>query len=392
MHIFFSVGEPSGDLHTARLIEALRFRRSDLKFSGFGGPLMEKAGCRIDFRLTTLSVMGFLLVIPLLWKFYRLVKDARRILAERRPDAVVLVDFPGFNWWIARAAKKLNIPVYYYLPPQLWAWASWRIHRMRKFVDHVLCCLPFEETWYRQRGVSVERVGHPFFDEAAERILDPKFMKAQRSKSAGPIIGILPGSRNQEVQHNFGIQLAVMADLARRVPGVRFLVASYKEEQRQHCLQKLKESGLKLPVEMHVGRTSEIIELAHECLMVSGSVSLELLARAKPAVVVFRVTRFTYCLGWFLIKCKYMSLPNLIADEPILPEFIPIRPEESNAEIARILYAGLADPEEHARRVARLTELREEVVQPGASLRCADAILNRMGHPPVQAVPRRAAA
>ena len=143
MRIFFSVGEPSGDQHAAHLIQELRARRGDVEFCGFGGPHMEEVGCEIDFRLTDLAVMGIFAILPMLKKFWNVYQQAKQIFAERKPDAVVLVDFPGFNWWVARAAKREGIPVFYYLPPQLWAWAPWRIRRVRRLIDHVMSGLPF---------------------------------------------------------------------------------------------------------------------------------------------------------------------------------------------------------------------------------------------------------
>src|SRR5262249_11663087 len=207
MHIFFSVGEPSGDLHAAKLVSEFQRRIAGVQCSGFGGPVMQEAGCRLLYRLTDLAVMGFLPVVPLLFRFVRLAREAQRYLKKTRPDAVVLVDFPGFNWWIARGAKKLGIPVFYYLPPQLWAWAPWRVRRMRKFVDHVISCLPFEVEWYRQRSVAAEFVGHPFFDEVAARPLDGAFVDKQREVAGadGRIVAILPGSRHHEISHNFPI-------------------------------------------------------------------------------------------------------------------------------------------------------------------------------------------
>ena len=164
MKIFFSVGEPSGDLHGANLIRQLRARRDDLELVGYGGPLMAEAGCHLHEDLTRLAVMWFVRVLINLHKFAALVSRADRYFRHQRPDAVVLIDYPGFNWWIARRAKVHGIPVFYYGTPQLWAWAGWRVKKMRRYVDHVLCKLPFEVDWYRQRACNATYVGHPYFD------------------------------------------------------------------------------------------------------------------------------------------------------------------------------------------------------------------------------------
>jgi lipid-A-disaccharide synthase len=396
MHIFFSVGEPSGDLHAAKLVAELKRRVPALEFSGFGGPLLEKAGCRLLFRLTDLAVMGFLPVVPLIFKFIRLARQARRYLEERRPAAVILVDFPGFNWWIARAAKKLGIPVFYYLPPQLWAWAPWRVRRVQKFVDHVLSCLPFEVEWYARHNVAAEFVGHPFFDEVAARPLNAAFLlehSAAGDKAGtpcGPTLAVLPGSRNHEISDNFEIQIRVMKQLHRRVAGARFLVACYKECQLERCRRLLAARAPELPVSLHVGKTSEIIELAEVCLMVSGSVSLEVLARKKPAVVVYRINRAFYWWCKVMITCKFFSLPNLIAGRHVMPEFAPVdHPEQAIATMTDILHRWLTDEEEYSRQQAVLARLRDEVATPGATANAARAILARL--PGVDAAALRAA-
>jgi len=381
MHIFFSVGEPSGDLHAAKLVAEMKRRLPDLECSGFGGPLMKAAGCRILYRLTDLAVMGILPVIPLIFKFIGLSRGASRYLERRRPDAVVLVDFPGFNWWIARSAKKLGIPVYYYLPPQLWAWAPWRVRRMKKFVNYVLSCLPFEVEWYRRRGVEARFVGHPFFDEVAEKALDADFMRQHSSATTGAVrtVAVLPGSRNHEIQQNFAIQIRVMQKLHQRLPGVRFVVASYKETQREVCRRLLAEKAPELPVSLYVNKTSEIIELADACLMVSGSVSLEVLARKTPAVVVYRINRVFYWFSLVMITCQYFSLPNLIAKHPIMPEFAPIDDPRWSIDIMTdILHRWLSDDTAYARQVAALDRVVAEVATPGATSNAVDAILSRL--------------
>ena len=150
--IFFSVGEPSGDLHGANLIRQLQARRPGLQAVGYGGPKMAAAGCQLHADLTALAVMWFARVLVNLHKFWDLASRADRYFRHHRPDAVVLIDYPGFNWWIARRAKAHGIPVFYYTPPQIWAWARWRVKKMRRLVDHVLCSLPFEEAWLRRHG------------------------------------------------------------------------------------------------------------------------------------------------------------------------------------------------------------------------------------------------
>lgn len=378
MKLFFSVGEPSGDVHAAHLVAELRTRMPRADVTGYGGPRMEKVGCRLDFRMTDLAVMGIRAVVPHLWRFYRLAKNARRIFRDRRPDAVVLVDFPGFNWWIARYAHAEGIPVFYYLPPQIWAWGSYRVARMQKHVDHVLCCFPFERQWYADRGVAAEFVGHPVFDEIAGHPYDEAFQVTQRSRP-GKIVGILPGSRDREVRDNFPIQLEVVAELFRRNPHVRCLVANYKQSQRQFCEQLAKSRQSLPPIEYHVGRTADIIQAADVCAMVSGSVSLEMLAHATPAVVLYRSS---WSIAWFcrhVIECSYISLPNLFAGRMLLPEYYIVGPTQTYVrQIVDQLAWWLEDESEWTRRKRQLEELRDQVCIRGAIARAADSILGKL--------------
>jgi len=386
MRIFFSVGEPSGDQHAARLISELRRQIPDIRVSGFGGPLMEEAGCKTHYRLTDLAVMGFFRVIPLLWRFYGLVRRAERILREEQPDAVVLVDFPGFNWWIAHKAKALGIRVFYYLPPQLWAWAPWRIKRVRKNVDCVLCGLPFEQEWYQQRGVSAEYVGHPFFDEILEHCLDQTFL-AEWKTNERQNVGILPGSRNHEVAQNWPLMVDCIRELGERFPNTRFLVACFSEQHRNRCQKMLLESDDRtrvLPIHFFVGKTPEVIEAADCCLMVSGSVSLEMLARETPAVVI-------YYWGWLsglivrsIVNCKFASLPNLIADREILPEFFPHgNPVPEAKRFTAKLSSWLENRGELDRVRVDLKQLHAKMVHSGSTTRAAEVIVNRLQRPAV---------
>src|SRR3984893_700191 len=158
MRIFFCAGEPSGDIHGANLVRHLRQVDPTLECVGFGGDNMQAAGCPLLYPLCPLAVMGNVRVLTNVHSFLHLLSRADRFFRHHRPDAVVLIDFPGFNWWLARRAHFHGIPVFYFVPPQLWSWAGWRIKKMQRWVDHVLCTLPFEKPWYQARGVEAEYV------------------------------------------------------------------------------------------------------------------------------------------------------------------------------------------------------------------------------------------
>jgi lipid-A-disaccharide synthase len=320
--VFFSAGEPSGDQHAARLIEALTSRSPEIRTRGFGGPEMRAAGCEIELDLTAHAVVGILEVLPKLRQFFRFADQAEAVFASGQIDAVVLVDFPGFNWHIAKRAKKYGIPVYYYCPPQLWAWGGWRIKKMKATVDHVLAVLPIEESYYRNHGIETTFVGHPFFEEVAEHPLDPQVQIKVRNGSdqtAGPtrnrLIAVLPGSRSHEVQRNWPIMLAAMRTLSRSRPDVRFAVAAYRDKHLQFCQQSLSVDDTALPIDFYQGATSEIIDAAECAMMVSGSVSLELMARRTPAAVLYRVGWFLYAYGKSVVRVRSVTLPNLMMDQ-----------------------------------------------------------------------------
>jgi lipid-A-disaccharide synthase len=370
MRLFVSAGEPSGDLHGASLLGALRRRDPGLELHGFGGDRMAQAGCRIHYPLTELAGVGILRILSSLPRAPGILQLADRLFREMRPDALVLIDFPAFHWWLAKCAKKHGIPVVWFVPPQLWAWASWRVKWMRRLADHVLCTLPFEEEWYRQRGVEARYIGHPYFDELHSRPLDGHFLAAQRAKP-GTIIALLPGSRRQELKHNFGPIVEATRILHARRPDLRFLVACLRPEHARGMEERLR--GESLPIEVHAGRTAEIIHLAHSAIAKSGSVSLEMLYHGTPAVVVYQVPQFEMVLANRIVKCKYYSLVNLLADELLFPEYVGSR-LPADAMAAGILH-WLDDPAAHAAVRTELAALRQQVAAPGACDRAADAVL-----------------
>jgi lipid-A-disaccharide synthase len=371
MNLFLSAGEPSGDLHGSNLILALKRQNPTIQITGFGGPRMAAAGAELLYPLTELAVMGFRRVVGHLPTFFRLAAAAERSFRRSRPDAVVLIDYPGFNFALARRAHALGIPVYYFVPPQLWAWRRGRVREVRKWCAGVLSALPFEHDWFRARGVNTHYIGHPYFDELAGQRLDGGFLAEQREKG-GRVVGLLPGSRNQEVAANAAMMLATAARVKAAHLDARFLVAAFNDRQAASIRELAANSGL--PVEVHVGRTAEIIEFSGACVAVSGSVSLELLYRAKPSVVVYRMSPLSLWLARRLVKLRYFTLVNLLAGEEMFPEIATSRDE--SAWIASHLSRWLGDAGERERLVARLAELRGRVAVPGACDRAADFLLH----------------
>jgi lipid-A-disaccharide synthase len=387
MKVFFSVGEPSGDLHGANLIGALReMSAGTVEFCGYGGPRMAAAGCRLHADLTELAVMWFSQAIRNLPKFRRLLRAADEYFREHRPDALVLIDYPGFNWWMARAARRHRIPVFYYGVPQMWAWGAWRVRKMRKLVDHVLCKLPFEADWFRAHGCQATYVGHPYFDELAAQVPDQSFM-TRFAESESPLVTILPGSRTQEVRNNLPWFLQAAAAVQRDVPPARFAIASFNE--RQADLARRLVAATNVPAEIHVARTPELIQMATCCWACSGSVSLELLYHEKPSAILYWVRPLQYFLvRHFLIRVRYITLVNLLAaDDPFRGPIRPFDPqapgadavpfpeyptcEDKSAMLARHAVEWLTDATARRRKQQQLAVLKARYAQPGASERAA---------------------
>jgi lipid-A-disaccharide synthase len=317
----------------------------------------------------------------------------------------VLIDYPGFNWWIARRAKARGIPVFYYGTPQLWAWAPWRIEKMRRYVDHALCQLPFEEKWYQHRGCRATYVGHPYFDELISQRPDAKFVATQQ-RSDEPLVTILPGSRSQEVRANLPTLLRAAERVRERVPNVRFAVAAFKEIQAENARRMVAAS--RVPVEIHVHRTKELIHAATCCMAVSGSVSLELLYHTKPSVILYRVSRLGFWVQRFARNVRYITLVNLITAPALtgksvgvydrrdpmdahvlMPEYLTC--EDRSVEIAAHLVEWLTDTSVRERRIAEMAALKQRLAHGGASRRAAEYILAALSNPTALGAARSAA-
>ena len=397
MKLFFSVGEPSGDLHGANLVRELRQQDPHIRCVGYGGPRMRQAGCEVHADLTELAVMWFLQAILNLHRFWGLLVQADRYFRHQKPDAVILIDYPGFNWWIARRAKAHGIPVFYYGAPQMWAWAPWRIRKMRRLVDHVLCKLPFEADWYCERGCHASYVGHPYFDELEQHQVDHSFIQRMNSDSS-PLITLLPGSRTQEVTSNLSQFMQVVERIQQRQPNTRFAIASFNEKQADLAEQAISAAGQS--VEVFVGKTPELIMSATACVACSGSVSLELLYHRKPTVIVYQVSRLAFRVQRYFRKVRYITLVNLLYsdnrycsngelydpdfEKVPFPEYLTC--DDRSPEVAQQIGDWIESEESFAATVANLDALRSEFAQPGATQRAAQYIRSNVKSAPTPRV------
>jgi lipid-A-disaccharide synthase len=338
MKFFFSAGEPSGDIHAAALIETIKKLAPDTEFVGLGGPKMEQAGCRLIADMTPFAVMWLWHAVKQYFRFRKLLAEAKQVLLFENIDAVVLVDYPGFNWHVAKAAQELEVPVVYFMPPQVWAWAQYRVKKMRQLVDLVLCALPFERQWFKKNGCNTLFVGHPFFEEIRTKQSDPEFLEQFYARYGNaPILTILAGSRNQEIHANLDDMLAAVKRVQYEVPRIQPVFAAFSENHAAMIQDRLTEQNMSIPV--FIGRTTELIRAADCCLAVSGSVSLELLACNKPSVIYFRVGRLGLFIQRFFRRTRYITLVNLLGvgqqrGQSIFYEdsvrIIPWRPSEAD--------------------------------------------------------------
>jgi lipid-A-disaccharide synthase len=394
MRVFVSAGEPSGDHHAALLVRAIRERRPDAVCVGLGGPQMEAEGCALLADMTKLAVMWFLRVILSIHRFIDLARRAERSFLDARPDVCVLVDFPGFHWWLAWRAKRHGIPVVFYCPPQIWAWASWRIRKMRRLVDHVLSALPFEHDWFTAHGMTSTLVGHPFFDELGT----PETAEGEVAfVAAKPLVVLLPGSRGQEIEANLGTLLGAAAGIRRRMPQARFAIGAVHDRHARIIREQVAATTAAdtLGIEVHVGRTRRLIHEARAAIACSGSVSLELLAARVPAVIVYRIGAIAYVVQSWCRHARFITLVNLLAarepigpvrgvwrppvtvppadPEAVYPEYLTVRDPADHA--AGHVVEWLVDEAAHARVVQRLDAVAATAARPGSAARAADAVI-----------------
>ncbi len=377
--LFVSAGEASGDLHAAGLIRAVRRRAPDAEVLGLGGPRLRDAGARLLADTTHFGIIG---VAPLLGgvsHYLDCLSRADRVLAHHRPDLAVVIDCPGFHFLLGSRLRARQIPVLWYIPPQVWAWAPWRVKKLARRFSHVACVLPHEKAFFEASGVPATYVGHPVVDHLRTHEADEALAASLRPEPEAPLVALLPGSRRQEVRGILRRQLDVAGALAQADPRCTFVCALADEAHRPWAAEALAEAGL--AVRVVVGRTHEVQQAADLALAKSGTTTLELLYYGTPMMVFYNVGWAEWhLLGRWIITPAYrqrLSLPNALAGRAIVPESMHDRPV-TDAERAEAV-ALLRDPARRRRMRADLSEVREALDVPGAAERTADLVMDLVG-------------
>jgi len=355
-------GEASGDLHAARLVSALR-ELGPCRVRGVTGPALENAGAEREVAMDELAVIGFSAVLPRLPRLWSAYRRLLRVHDEFKPHASILVDSPGFNFRIGPALKRRGARIFYYIAPQVWAWHAERAAEMVAWVDRLGVVFPFEERLFRDAGVNATYVGHPLLDDLAPEVDEATL---RRELGIGPqqrIVGLLPGSRAQEIDHHLPIMRAAAERLAEGRPDLAFVVALAPGAARTPAREG------RATWTLVSGRTRAVQKFARVCAVASGTATLETALFGTPLAIVYRVGRINYAIARRVIRLDRIGLPNIVAGEDVAPELIQdaFTPEA----LAATLAGWLDDGASYQRACTGLTRVREKLGAAGASRRAA---------------------
>jgi lipid-A-disaccharide synthase len=369
--LLVSCGEPSGDLYAGALVRELRAIDPQIVVSGLGGPAFAASGGTLLEDYRGLAVTGLTEAVRKIPKSYRALRRLVAWSRANRPDALVVIDFPDFNFRLARRIKRLGIPVIYYISPQIWAWRPKRIEAIRSFADRVLVIFPFEEAIYREAGVPVEFVGHPLIDLARPSAPRARFLQSHGFSMSAPTIAILPGSRPNEVSRILPDLMVAAKKIRMRLPSAQFFVARAPNLD-DHQFESLSAGGQTL-FRVIEGDTDAILAASNVVLTASGTATVQAALHGTPMVIVYRVSPLTYRLLRRLVTVSNIGMVNLIAGDRIVPELI--QEAFTPATVAGEAISMLTDEERVNRIRAGLARVRERLGGPGASRRAAEAVL-----------------
>jgi lipid-A-disaccharide synthase len=371
MRIMLSVGEASGDLHGASVANALKLLQPDIELFGMGGKAMRAAGVEVVYDIAGLGVIGFVEVVKNLGKLFELRDNLAALMDQRRPDALVIIDYPDFNVRLAKIAKAKGIPVVSYISPSAWAWRRGRAKEVAQTVNRVAAIFPFEADVYREAGADVTFVGHPLVD-----IVQPELTKEEAYRHFGaqpdrPVLLLMPGSRQQEITKLLPVMLAACQLIVEQLPECQIylpLASTISREMLQNTI-----AGYTMNVTLTSDYPYDLMGIADAVIASSGTATLETTLMGAPTVIIYKLAALTYLLGKLLVKIPDIGLPNIVAGRRIVPELL--QDEANPANIARETIPLLTDQTVRQQVLADLAAVKEKLGQTGAVTRVAEVIL-----------------
>jgi len=374
--ILISAGEASGDMYAARLATALR-ARANVQLFGMGGPRMREAGVEIVADCSEVSLVG---IVEIAKKLPALNRVWKRLLGEvdaRKPRLAILTDFPGFHLRLARALKHRNVPNVYFVCPQFWAWRPWRANLVRRRFVRGLCIFPFEQDWYRSRGVAADFIGHPLVGNVSATSTRAEFAARHGLDSAKPIVALLPGSRAGEIAHHMP-PLVRACHLISQGRQVEFVLALAPGMSRSSVDRYLSSKAAEDAVRIHVveDATYDALGAAELAIVSSGTATVEAALMNAPMIVIYRLAPLTAAIARLLVRTPMFAMVNLIAGKKIVPELVQndFTPERVASEAIRLLDS----PSARAEIQRGLAEVRTKLGPPGAIDRAADIIASML--------------
>ncbi len=377
-HIFLSSLEHSAEMHCANLIGALNERTDDtpLRFSGFGGQRLAEAGCELLDDTVSRAAMTYN-VLGQLGYYRQLIKQANAFFEDNAVDLVIVCDSPAFNFHIAKAAKKHGIPVLFYVAPQLWAWAPWRIHKLKRCCDKLACILPFEAEWFGKRGMDAEFVSNPLFDEM-DIDLGANFKPFSNYNPQSPKIALLPGSRDAEIKTLWPAMLEIAVALKAQPPGAVFTVCAPDDDKRAMLEEMAADTQLSISYE-----TDNLIDVCRRCdyaIVASGSATLQVAAAGCPMTVMYQSNKWMWHLvGRWLVRLPFLSLVNILSHNELVPEFMPYF--SSVEPIIQRTHGLLSTPSRLSQTSGALIELVRPLTDRRASDAVAEIVCEMLGCP-----------
>lgn len=360
MRYYIIAGEPSGDLHGARLIDALKAKDKEAEIRAWGGDQMQAKGAALAKHIKELAIMGITQVLMRLPTIFRNFRYAHQDIKAFAPDVIILIDYSGFNLRIAKWAKKQGYRVFYYISPQVWATRAGRVKKIKKYVDQLFSILPFEEAFYQKYNYPINYVGHPLLDEVKEHPLEENFRSLNQLDASKPIIALLPGSRKQEVKAILGQMLKVIPHF----PNYQFVIAGAPTLDRSFYMDFIGSAK----VELLEGQTYDLLANSHAALVTSGTATLETALFEVPQVVCYKTAPLFYWIVKQIIKIPYISLVNIIMKRELVRELIQ---GDLNEEGLKVALERILEPAHRAKVGEGYAELKRLLGEQGAALRAA---------------------